>query len=1026
MIPVTLTIEGLYSYRERQTIDFETLTSGQLFGIFGGVGSGKSSILEAIMFVLYDRSPRLSARGDNRYYNMLNLQSDSLYIDFTFKAGKQNESLYRFTFTAQRKKSDYDTVEVKERGYYIDKGGDWQPLPDKLDTAEVVGMSYEHFMQTIIIPQGKFREFIDQPARDRTKMLQELFRLDKFDLGEPANKLVSGTKEDLLVLNTQLEGLGEVSEEQLAEGQQAIAEMKEKLLDGQKETVDLQAQQKECERLKGLYDSLKAYRNELTILQGQQDSYQQRRSSLARYELAVVEFRDKLESYGQLQQDLIEQKEQVTNLIQSLERQKGALAEAEKDYEEAEKGLANREQLRQQLEDLELIIDIGEESRKEKGLSEKLKAQDAACEKIRHDLEEGKTRLGKTREQQAGLEDMPDREGEIITALNARRDIRRHQERTTKLKETVAAERLQLEKQQGELQELLKSSGLEADSSLATEAIEEQIAERLRDAEKEQATLAEEKNRLQVKHRLSEWANDLKEGDPCPLCGATHHPDVAGFEAVHSQLKVLSKKEAAEKDKARVWTDLKVQVSRIAATLEGAQQNVQSRERELAEHESQPLPEVAPDYAEATEETLQQSLEAAKAARQHRSKLAKQREEQEATVEKLRTLAETQERARQETQSEQRIAAAAVADKKQRVKVLPVEKFMEKPVEELRRSAERGRRKIADLEATYEQKKKAAEEAKQAYVQTEATLKSREEQKNLTAKRAEDRTAELNALATQHNFDSLQDIKALLKKGLDIATEKDALAAYDKKLHSLGEQVKKCESDIDGQAYEAERHETLNRRLDELRETTGNLEKQLAVAEKERQRMLEQMEKKKDLLEKKEALEVRLGNLNEIAYLFRGSGFVRYVSSIRLRDLCRAANERFFKLTKNNLSLELNEQNDFIVRDYLNNGRTRLLKTLSGGQTFQAALCLALALAENIRSLNEADQSFFFLDEGFGSLDKDSLRIVFETLKSLRKENRIVGIISHVEELQQEIDLYLKIENDKERGSMIGYSWKGD
>lgn len=184
------------------------------------------------------------------------------------------------------------------------------------------------------------------------------------------------------------------------------------------------------------------------------------------------------------------------------------------------------------------------------------------------------------------------------------------------------------------------------------------------------------------------------------------------------------------------------------------------------------------------------------------------------------------------------------------------------------------------------------------------------------------------------------------------------------------------------------------------------------------------MERKNQLFEEQHKLELRKHNLSELCNLFRGNGFMNYVSSIYLNNLCKSANERFLLLTKNNLSLELNEQNDFIVRDYLNNGKTRLLKTLSGGQTFQASLCLALALAENVKALNQADQSFFFLDEGFGALDKNSLRVVFDTLKTLRKENRIVGIISHVEELQQEIDVYIEVENDRDSGSQIMYSWK--
>src|SRR5690554_3029413 len=147
------------------------------------------------------------------------------------------------------------------------------------------------------------------------------------------------------------------------------------------------------------------------------------------------------------------------------------------------------------------------------------------------------------------------------------------------------------------------------------------------------------------------------------------------------------------------------------------------------------------------------------------------------------------------------------------------------------------------------------------------------------------------------------------------------------------------------------------------------------------------------------------------------------MSSIYLKELRHTANQRLLKLTKNSLSLEIDEDKYCWVRDYLDGGKKRLLKSLSGGQTVQAWLCLALALAEKVKSLNRADQSFFFLDEGFGALDRASLRTVFEALKSLRHENRVVGIISHVEELQQEIEVYAKVDLDSERGSMVAYSF---
>ena len=119
------------------------------------------------------------------------------------------------------------------------------------------------------------------------------------------------------------------------------------------------------------------------------------------------------------------------------------------------------------------------------------------------------------------------------------------------------------------------------------------------------------------------------------------------------------------------------------------------------------------------------------------------------------------------------------------------------------------------------------------------------------------------------------------------------------------------------------------------------------------------------------------------------------------------------------MSLQVNDKNEFEIIDYLNDGRTRSVRTLSGGQNFQVSLSLALALAENVQSMTNSDKNFFFIDEGFGTQDAESVNIVFETLSNLQKENRIVGIISHVEELQERIPKSLFIKKDLEKGSLI-------
>ena len=166
-------------------------------------------------------------------------------------------------------------------------------------------------------------------------------------------------------------------------------------------------------------------------------------------------------------------------------------------------------------------------------------------------------------------------------------------------------------------------------------------------------------------------------------------------------------------------------------------------------------------------------------------------------------------------------------------------------------------------------------------------------------------------------------------------------------------------------------------------------------------------------------LKFRLENLSVLAKMFNGNGFVNYVSSIYLNNLADIANRRFHRMTKHQLSLKINSNNEFEVIDYLNNGATRSVKTLSGGQGFQASLCLALSLAESVHSLNMSGKNFFFIDEGFGTQDAESVSIVFETLQSLKKENRIVGIISHVSELQERIPRSITIEKNDETGSSV-------
>ena len=282
---------------------------------------------------------------------------------------------------------------------------------------------------------------------------------------------------------------------------------------------------------------------------------------------------------------------------------------------------------------------------------------------------------------------------------------------------------------------------------------------------------------------------------------------------------------------------------------------------------------------------------------------------------------------------------------------------------------------------------------------------------------------ELTDRLEKSSYTNIEEIKQILEQEVNLELQKQKLANFRQQLMLLQNQLAQTQSDIGTRVYDSEAHQKLILEISAIGESLNQKNQELGKVEQLLKKLKSDLESQAQLRKELENLELRAENIKTMKSLFKASGFVNYISSVYLQNLCNAANDRFFQLTRQKLSLEITDDNNFLIRDYLNGGKVRSVKTLSGGQTFQAALSLALALADNIQKITDSNQNFFFLDEGFGSLDKDSLAVVFDTLKSLRKENRIVGVISHVEEMQQEIDTHLRIENHEETGSRILASW---
>jgi exonuclease SbcC len=144
--------------------------------------------------------------------------------------------------------------------------------------------------------------------------------------------------------------------------------------------------------------------------------------------------------------------------------------------------------------------------------------------------------------------------------------------------------------------------------------------------------------------------------------------------------------------------------------------------------------------------------------------------------------------------------------------------------------------------------------------------------------------------------------------------------------------------------------------------------------------------------------------------LLKGNGFIEYISEERLRYIAKEASETLGTLTRHRYGLELDTENGFMIRDDSNGGMRRLVTTLSGGETFLTSLALALALSSQIQLKGQSPLEFFFLDEGFGTLDSSLLDTVIDSLERLSTRERVIGLISHVPEMKARITRRLLVE----------------
>ncbi len=1024
MIPIQLTIQGLYSYQEKQTIDFTRLTAASLFGIFGTVGSGKSSILEAITFAVYGRTDRLNLSGDNRYYNMMNLKSNELLIDFIFETGKE-QTAYRATVKGKRNSKKFEDVKALERSTYKKVDNAWYPIENEA-LEQAIGLSYDNFKRTIIIPQGQFQEFLQLGNTERTRMMKELFNLGKFEFYYKVTSLESKNNARKQNVEGQLQQLGAVNPEQATVYQEQLAKLDEEIKEKNLKLVENQKVEEQLRKLQELTRKKAEAEKEHKKLQEQEPEFQALEKKISRYEQCVNRFKYLLDSLQESSRKKEEREKQIHIDNEKLKAEEIEIERLEKLLQELKPAYEKREELKKKAEELSRLVQMKnleeiiarEESRYKKG-EEVLNANVQQLEKLKTE----KQQLEATIKEERGR--IPDLE--LLSTIRAWHTDKHNLDKQLGETEKEIEKYLQQEEEiLDEKSQILASpvfEGLSKEADYKT-CIRHLKAETQKVKEKQKA-LNEQESHFRVKAQLKTYAAELKEGKPCPLCGSVHHPELFKTEDINDALADLTSKQQAFEQQLEQISELGNRLN----ILDNKQRTVQQNQKEFREKKKEQLQQITAHAERFVWEKYREEKELDEAFREAKRIQGALKEHETALENVTKKLAlEEKNKERYQTELEKidkslTVHQTELKTKADQLLLIQPEDYSQTPVEEI----EKEKTDLLDEQNRIEKE----------FSEKSTSLQERNKQKDilsgsLTANHKEleqDRETiatlkkRVDEQLDESSFQSVGEVVQILSEPLDTEAEKQKIALFKDQLLRIKSLHDQLQNEMGERVYEAELHQKLISEVTLLKEQiTQKNQEQGKVAEllKKLQKDLETQE----LLRKElENLELRAENIKTMKSLFKASGFVNYISSVYLQNLCNAANDRFFQLTRQKLSLEITPDNNFQVRDFMNGGKIRSVKTLSGGQTFQAALSLALSLADNIQKITESNQNFFFLDEGFGSLDKESLSIVFDTLKSLRKENRIVGVISHVEEMQQEIDVHLRIENQEEKGSIIHSSW---
>lgn len=545
MKPIVLSIKGLHSFREEQTIDFEGLSGAGVFGIFGPTGSGKSSILDAMTLALYGKVERAA----NNTHGILNHAEDTLSVSFTFALQTNHQISYKVERVFKRT----DEMKVKTAlCRFIEIRDEHTVLADKASEVnkrveELLGLTIDDFTRAVVLPQGKFAEFLSLKGAERRHMLQRLFNLEQYG-DRLVKKLRRQAQEANARKNEMLaeqSGLGEASSEAVEQAEQALEQAEARLEAMRKNRDQAKERFTEYQEIWNVQKEKAAYEEEKKRLEKEQLHVDSMKKRLLEAETAAA-----LKPYADRYAEAIQHEEKAekeqTLAQKDLADRTAFFHQKHEEYEEWRQHKSGKEpELLTEQEQLsrlqEIEVKLSEAKQDEERKKAELQQKEEALQSVMNELEtvtdrltRGQNRQTELKQQLKSLQVTSDERKSCQQAAEMALRIRQTEEQIRKEKKRSDALNLVLQKMNEEKSTLVQKTEAEKSNIIqAYEAVqtvyhmvcetERSLTRMTEQAKKRQQTLHSQREKARMALLTKELAEKLTAGKPCPVCGSTHH-----------------------------------------------------------------------------------------------------------------------------------------------------------------------------------------------------------------------------------------------------------------------------------------------------------------------------------------------------------------------------------------------------------------------------------------------------------------------------------------------------------------------